>query len=182
MEHDKKYSAKEAALAVLKKAEEVIQKSELMKSKPFEKFKNDKIHSSKSNKAGVSGQSAQGSHVRYGGGMAMDAAVGEAKHRLANQRAMPKPKLDKSEALGKAEQDVTPPDAVQKQPAPAENYNGNPAPGAEPQNLGETYKGHIKLAKFIGRVEAKRGAKQAAPAAPEAPAAAPAGKPDPKVG
>lgn len=31
MEHDKKYSAREAAIAVLKKAEEVLKKSEMMK-------------------------------------------------------------------------------------------------------------------------------------------------------
>jgi hypothetical protein len=97
MEHEKKYSAKEAALAVLKKAEEVLKKSELLKA--------------------------------------------EIKSGPAN--------------------------SVESQPAPNKNpaeiaENGNPAPGALPQNTdtyGAEMKGHIKLAKFIGRMEAKRGKK-----------------------
>lgn len=89
----------------------------------------------------------------------------------AEIKAMPKPNL------GKSESDVTPPDGTQAQGEPASNYNGNPAPGADPVNLGKPYKGHIKLAKFMGRMEAKRQAKKAAPAATPAAQVTPDKKP-----
>lgn len=92
MEQDKKYTAREVAVAVLKKAEEMLKKSELMKKAETPK-----------------------------------------------------------------QQDVTPSDNVQKDPAPEDHQsNGNPAPGAVPQNHTAPYKGHIKLAKFIGHIESKR--------------------------
>lgn len=65
-----------------------------------------------------------------------------------------KAKMAKAEHPAQA--NVTPPDGVQAQRTPPDNFNGNPAPGADPKNLGEPYKGHIKLAKFVGRMEAKR--------------------------
>ena len=58
-----------------------------------------------------------------------------------------------------------------------DNRNGNPPAGAPRSNLGGAYKGHIKLAKFMGRMEAKRASKSAQPVqqapggAPDAPAA-----------
>lgn len=59
--------------------------------------------------------------------------------------------------------DETPADGVKAQGEPADNYNGNPAPGANPQNLGKPYKGHLKLAKWVGRMEQKRASKKAVP-------------------
>jgi hypothetical protein len=112
MDHDKKISAREAAVAVLKKAQELLNASKLAKSLP-------------------------------------------------------------AQAAPAAKADVTPADGVQAQGQPADNYNGNPAPGANPQNLGESYKGHLKLAKWVGRMEQKRASKKAAPAAPAAPAEKP---------
>lgn len=68
--------------------------------------------------------------------------------------------------------DESMPDGTETQRTPPDNYNGNPAPGAPRTNLGGAYKGHIKLAKFMGRMEAKRSSKAApAPQAPAAPAA-----------
>lgn len=101
MEHVKKYTAKEAAIAVLKKAEEMLK-----------------------------------------------------AHKLTN--------------LAKSELNATPPDGVQKDPNPAApdaHENGNPAPGAMPQNkqpYAAELKGHLKLAKFMGHIESKR-KKPAAP-------------------
>lgn len=112
MPHEKLYTAKEAAQAVLAKTQELLAKSDAMKAAP--------AHAEK-----------------------------------------------------RPEQDATPPDAVQASPNPAapnDKVNGNPAPGAMPQNQmkyaaeGGT-KGHIKLAKFVGRMEEKRKSK-AAPVAP----------------
>lgn len=75
-------------------------------------------------------------------------------------------------ALAGAPADQTPADGVQKDPNPAapnDKMNGNPAPGAFPQNqekfAAEGLKGHLKLAKFVGRMDEKRKAKQVAPAA-----------------
>jgi hypothetical protein len=116
MDHDKKISAREAAMAVLKKAHELLNASKLAKSLP-------------------------------------------------------------AQAAPVAKADVTPADGVQAQGAPAENYNGNPAPGATPKNLGENYKGHLKLAKWVGRMEQKRAAKKAAPAPAAAEAEASTEKP-----
>lgn len=106
MAYERKVTAKEAVLAVLKKAQEVLQKSELMKAEP----------------------------------------VGE---------------------LHPKEKEAAPSDNVETQPAPNTNpdevkENGNPAPGASPQNedpYAAEIKGHLKLAKFIGRMEHKRSSK-----------------------
>jgi hypothetical protein len=127
MEHEKKYTAKEAAVAVLKKAEEILKSSSLMKA--------------------ATGPTL-GSVIGFPG-------------------SPPTAPIAKSD------------NKVQAQPAPNKNpaeiaENSNPAPGASPQNTekyGAEMKGHLKLAKFIGRMEAKRGAKTA-PAAIPAPAAA----------
>jgi hypothetical protein len=187
MEHDKKYSAKEAALAVLKKAEEVIQKSQLLKQQAdlaksesdgpvhnpkrsnsawdIHDYKGHEIHINKVPHSKRSG-SAHEMHIKrpgakyltdhhVGGGFnSSEAALKHAKYRIDEG-------MDKPSHFSKSEKDVTPPDHVEKQPAPAENFNGNPAHGAVPQNYTEPYKGHIKLAKFLGRVEAKRGGKKA---------------------
>lgn len=79
--------------------------------------------------------------------------------------------LSKNKELNRSiqEQDRTGKQDVQTQPAPNKNpkeieENGNPAPGAFPQNeekYGAEMKGHIKLAKFLGRMEAKKSSKAA---------------------
>jgi hypothetical protein len=149
MEHEKKYSAKEAAVAVLKKAEEVLKKSELLKAAPPTR---------KEAEAGfgvqpvtkIKGVSNAGLEVRAGDNFG---AKQEHKETLKEMKRMPKPNL------GKAEQDVTPADGVQKDPTDVVPRNVNPDPGAAPVNYTEDYKGHIKLAKFLGHMESKRKSK-----------------------
>lgn len=109
---DKNYSPREAAMAVLKRAHEMLSQSTLAKAE------------------------------------------------------IPQKDADKDDKNIKVQsQDAKGADRVQDQPAPSKNpdeqkENNNPPPGAEPQNEGEDYgegwKGHIKLAKFIGHVGAKR--------------------------
>lgn len=119
MPNEKLFTAKEAAQAVLAKAQEMLAKADMMQKQP------------------------------------------------SNAQTAP------------AEKDQTGPAGVQADPNPAapnDKVNGNPAPGAFPQNQvkyaaeGGT-KGHIKLAKFVGRMDEKRKAKPAAaaPAAPKIP-------------
>lgn len=132
MADEKKFTAQEAALAVLKKTSELLAKSDLAKAETgHEKGIN---RQSVSNTA--SGVSAAGGRLRtankYGSDMqsSRDHALQDTKdmHRetLGQMKDMRKPNLDKSEE------------------------------GAAPM------KGHIKLAKFMGRMEHKRGQKQGA--------------------
>ena len=164
MADEKKYSAREAAVAVLKKAEEMIKSSELMK-KGVDQYDNQ-VHQkgvqhgipSRSN-AGTAhshSESMQGHHVRTGN---IESAKNQAKKTIAQLAQQPKPNLTKA--------DETPSDNVEQTPDPRTNpkeiaENGNPAPGALPQNE-EKYsaemKGHIKLAKFVGGMEKKRASK-----------------------
>ena len=123
MSDQKKFTAQDAAKAVLAKAQEVFKKSQL--SKCGEMAKDESFNQKKVSEAGMQGQM-------------------------------------KSEGV-----DQTPPDGVQPDAPNAVPRNGDPAPGAEPKNQGSNYvgavsKGHIKLAKFMGRMEEKR--KKVAPA------------------
>lgn len=81
--------------------------------------------------------------------------------------------LSKADEGAPAEKDQSGPDGVKADPNPAapnNKINGNPAPGALPQNevkyAAEAKKGHLALAKFMGRMEHKRS--QSKPAAPVA--------------
>lgn len=180
MDHDKKISAKDAAIAVLKKAHEMLEANMLAKASS----KHDPLASPVGVHGGVrsndkgTGMSTAGFHQRSASG-SIAPSVGNAgskeqhkdwskeehKKVLGEIKAAPKPDL------GKSEVNTTPPDAVETQRTPPDNYNGNPAPGADPKTLGDGYKGHIKLAKFVGRMEAKRQTRKATNAAPEAPKA-----------
>lgn len=129
MEHEKKYTAKQAALAVLKKTEELL--------KAHKHVGWGKLHG-KLEREGYSDKSA-------------DKIAGSIKA-----------KVEKSEEHEmKEKQGVQPQLAPEKNPA-ENRENGNPAPGALPQNeekYGAELKGHIKLAKFMGRMEHKKGKK-----------------------
>lgn len=113
MPNEKLFTAKDAALAVLAKAQEMLAKNDLMQKKPS------------------------------------------------------------SDQNAPAEQDQSGPAGVKpvtNPAAPNDNVNGNPAPGALPQNEVKYgaeggKKGHLKLAKFMGRMEHKRSLGK--PAAPE---------------
>lgn len=109
MSDEKKYSAKEAAIAVLKKAEEVLKKSEAMKAK-----------------LGKSEEPKGEIHPK-------------------------EPQAGESEQPGERVQENA-------EPAPTEinpKVNGNPEWGTTPGAV----KGHFKLAKFCGHMQAKRKAK-----------------------
>jgi hypothetical protein len=161
---DKKYSPTEAAIAVLKKAKELYEASTLAKSEDLKKGDWAKIHS-KLKREGYSEESAD----------KIDGAI-KAKMGKSEDGVNPDAKADAK--LGeKVEQDVQ----------QHETNNADPA-HATPM------KGHIKLAKFVGRMDHKKslkkadgqtlggaigfpGAAQTAPAAPmPTPTATPMGK------
>lgn len=140
MSEEKKYSAREAAIAVLQKAEEVIKKSQALK------------------KAAESKHDRCVEHVK------------ENSPEVKNPHAACVAQGVKPAAWGKSEQPageikpkehvegepVNPGDRVKEQVAPESNpkeqaEGNNPEWGTDPGK-----KGHFKLAKFIGHMEAKR--------------------------
>lgn len=178
MANEKLFTAKQAAEAVLAKAADMLAKGLTGHEKG--------IHLPSQSEAGTSttGLSVKNKFRDHKEGVA-EAKVGH-KETLKEMKSMPKPKLDKSEggmkaapatdknAPGETAQDT--PAGVKASPDPGRaqpNENGNPAPGALPQNeqkFGAELKGHLKLAKFVGRMEEKR--KGAATQVIGAPAAA----------
>lgn len=122
---DKKYSAQEAAILVLKKAEELYKASSLAKSEDLKKGDWAKIHS-KLKREGYSEESAD----------KIDGAI--------------KAKMNKSDEMGNnpdAQADAQLGEEVEKDVQEHEKNNEDP---------GHTMKGHIKLAKFMGRMEHKK--------------------------
>lgn len=122
---DKKFTPQEAAVLVLKKAEELYKSSSLAKGDWA------KIHS-KLKKEGYSEKSAD----------KIDGAI--------------KAKMNKSDAEGHnpdAQADAKLGEQVEQDVKQHEESNSDPA-HAEPE-----MKGHIKLAKFVGRMEHKKGQK-----------------------
>jgi len=236
MSESKKFTPKEAALAVLKKAEELYKASTLAKGdwkkihdklerEGYSKESADKIDGSikaKMGKAEDPLNSIAGDRVKRGVGykangnelnhkIAMEGAKDSHKERLEGIKNAPRPKLGKSDpmqkmgiseknpdekqdaALGeKVEHDV---EQHEKENAGAEKEEGSPM---EMGMSEKPMKGHIKLAKFMGRMEHKKSEKAkildkgddqmmapAAPAAapaPAAPAAAPMAMAQPKIG
>lgn len=151
MADERKYSAREAAIAILDKAKEVLQKSEGMtKCGTF-----SKVHA-KVKREGYSEESA-------------DKIAGHAKamEKAENKAAPSKPPAAKEQVAGEAD-------------APGARIESQVAPGANPKEQAEGnneawgtdpgVKGHVKLAKFLGRMEHKRTAKQALAAPAQAPA------------
>lgn len=123
MSDEKKYSAKDAAIAVLKKAEEVLKKYEAFK-------KSENPFSEKEGKA-PEGEIAP-------------------KEETQGESVNPGERVE-------AKADPQPTDQNPK-------VNGNPEWGTTPGA-----KGHFKLAKFCGHMEAKKKAKPAVAPAPAAP-------------
>jgi hypothetical protein len=122
---DKKYSAQEAAIMVLKKAEELYKLSSLAKSEDLKKGDWAKIHS-KLKREGYSEESAD----------KIDGAI--------------KAKMNKSDDMGNnpdAQADAQLGEKVEQDVQQHEKNNEDP---------GHTMKGHIKLAKFMGRMEHKK--------------------------
>lgn len=187
MSDEKKYTAREAAVAVLAKAEEVLKKSELLKSTGHEKG----VHASHGHGGkGQKGISEAGEALRISGGNKNisnptkrglhNAAVGEHKAKLGELKAMPKPNLTKSDDKPKSEihpkepqagESENPGNRIHGQAAPQNNpkeqaEGNNELAGTTPNQVGQDGKnlpghdeqisGHLKLAKFIGRMHAKR--------------------------
>lgn len=209
MPNEKLFTAKEAALAVLAKAQELLSKGEWNKihkkleGEGYSANAADKIDGAikakveksetghekgvhtvspykphpKSDMETNEGSSA-GNRVRnankYGKDMksSKESVMKDAKslhaEKLSEIKSMPKPDLGKAEGAP-SEKDQTGAQGVQKQPDPRTNpkqmqENGNPAPGALPQNeekFSAELKGHLKLAKFMGRMDEKRSTKKA---------------------
>ena len=135
---DKKVSPREAAVMVLKKAEELYKASSLAKGDWA------KIHS-KLKRDGYSEESAD----------KIDGAIKAKMNKSDEQGSNPDAAADAQ--LGeKVEQDVQ------------EHEQGN----ADPAHAEPEMKGHIKLAKFMGRMEAKREMKKTDEMAAPAPQAA----------
>lgn len=110
---EKRYTPKEAALAVLKRASELYKAHTLAKAEdPLNPIAGERIKR-------AAGYKERGDEV--GNKIAMDGAKDSHKERLEGIKSQPKPNLDKAEE------------------APM--------------------KGHIKLAKFMGAMEAKRGSR-----------------------
>lgn len=144
MSDEKKYTAKEAAIAVLKKAEEVLKKAEVLK-KEHKHIGWDKLHS-KLEHEGYSANSA-------------DKIAGSIKAKV--EKAEPVGEIHPKEPqAGEAEQPGARVKENAKEPIqPDAKVNSNPEWGTAP----ETY-GTMKLAKFIGHMHAKR--KAVKPAGP----------------
>lgn len=151
---DKQYTPKEAALAVLKKAEELYKSSKLAKAEIH-------IHEAPSSKVQASPAPSASAHVDAPAVGGANKAAVPASGKDADQHAQGKgPKGE----IKPNEKEQAPPDGTQAGDKPSnslEERNGNPGPGAEPTNYGEDYKGHLKLAQWMGRMSHKRSKKEA---------------------
>lgn len=139
MAFERQFTAKEAALAVLKKTQELLEKSEFTKS---EKLKKD-------------------------GGQTLGGAIGfPGSPPTVNKSEQPKGEIHPKEHV-----EGEPTNKVQGRPAPEKNPHeqkegNNELAGTTPTQVGQDGKnvpgfdemlsGHLKLAKFIGRMEHKR--------------------------
>lgn len=131
---DKKYSPKEAALAVLQKAQELFQLS------PLAKGEWNKIHN-KLEKEGYSKESAD----------KIDGSIKAKMNKSEDPMAM-----GMSEKNPDEKQDAQLGEQVENDVHAHEATASDPGQHAEPE-----MKGHIKLAKFMGRMEHKKGQKAA---------------------
>ncbi len=148
MSEEKKYSARDAAIAVLKKAEEVLKKSESVKKI----MSSDATHKTLTQGFPDKAPSAK-----------MTAFMQGKKPKLAKGEDAPKEKVEG--------EPKNPGDRIESQPAPEKNpkeqaEGNNELAGTTPTQVGqdgknlpghaEVISGHFKLAKFIGRMHAKR--------------------------
>ena len=141
---DKKFTPKEAAIAVLAKAQELYRASTLAKSeqpleKKYEGFKAVEASAAKSGASDPAAVAAAVGMKKYGKKRFEEAAHAGKKMHKADEAANPDEKEDAK--LG---------EEVEK--AVEQHEMQNEAPEHE-------MKGHIKLAKFMGRMEHKKGQK-----------------------
>ena len=200
MSDEKKYTAKDVALAVLAKAQEVYKSSELSKGEI------SSLTNTKSKLKGVhqspdwqpeKGKSYAGTSVRSSVGNGRHGLIGQGEIAEAKEthqevlkeiKAAPKPNLGKDETFNqkkvseagmqsqmKAEGvDQTPPDGVKPDDQNAVPRNGDPAAGAEPKNQGSNYVGSVSKGHIKLAKFVGAMAEKRKKAAPAAPAAAPA--------
>ena len=132
MAHEKRYTAKEAALAVLKKTQELLAKSELAKAEPAWK------------KPEAEGdQNAENQHANG------KAPAGEIHPKEQVQGASDDVRTQKSPEANPAEQKEGNNELAGTTPTQV-GQDGKNLPG------GDEIGGHLKLAKFIGHMESKR--------------------------
>lgn len=206
MAHEKQYTPKQAALAVLDKVGELLKKSELTHSilNKADGFKHTDTHAGHDIHVGESGGKWAHQYFKHGSGYvhgsnsgaifsSKQKAVEGAKIKISaniRKNEIPtsqnetneKTPLKKAEQPGKIhpkEKEQAPSDGVRSQTDPQHNpkeqaEGNNPLAGTTPTQVGpdgknvpgfDEMQGHIKLAKFLGRMEHKRISKSAAPAA-----------------
>lgn len=151
---DKKYTAEEAAKAVLKKAEEMLKSSKLIQHGDLTNKFDQGVHSETDEK----GQSPAGMDARAGTKQNNEFAKKKHQDNLKDLKAMPKSNLTKDEGAPLAQAEVEP--SGIEQHASIDKENGNPTWGTEP--------GCHKLSKFMGRREEKSKAKSSPAPAPAA--------------
>lgn len=169
MSEEKKYTAREAAVAVLKKAEELLKNTSLNKDEELAKV--DQYDNQKHQKGvhhGVPTKANAGTAHSHSTSMTGNSKAGHQKI-LGELKAQPKPNLTKEEPageihpkepqVGESEQPGERIEESSAEPTKIDSkVNGNPEWGTTPGVM----KGHIKLAKFCGHMHSKR--KRAKPA------------------
>jgi hypothetical protein len=177
MSNEKKYNEREAAVAVLKKAEEMLKSSTL--AKKHQHIGWDKLHS----KIEGEGYSKESADKIAGAIKAKVHPAHKSEEMSKAQVPWSKPEKDADQhAEGKGpkgeihpkEKEEAPSDEVRDQKDPQHNpkeeaEGNNELAGTTPTQVGEDgknvpgydeMKGHLKLAKFIGWKEHKRSAKK----------------------
>jgi hypothetical protein len=162
---EKKYSPKEAAIAVLNRAAELYKNSNLAKSEDLKKGDWKKIHD-KLEREGYSKESADkidgsikaklGKGELKKDGQTLGAAIGFPGAPPTAPSPTPMGKSDEMQKMGMSEEnpdekaDADLGEKVEREVEQHEEQNEDPK---------HEMKGHIKLAKFMGRMEHKRGQK-----------------------
>lgn len=156
---DKKFTPKEAAIAVLQKAEQLYKSSNLAKAdtinkpvKQMSSFTHDSEKRGSGHNLGGVSEAGEELRERKRMGLSQRPTIKEHKRIFSDMKSMPKPKLDKSEELKKGDMPAASPS-----PAPTPMPTINQQIGSPFGKSEAPMKGHIKLAKFMGAMEAKRG-------------------------
>jgi hypothetical protein len=168
------YTPREAAIAVLKKAEELYKASSLSKAEPIGKFGDKDAKRVTGHEKGVNLPVGDGTKSSAGMGVhhaqpgkrnpeeGLSHAKAQHKHVLGQMQSMPKPNIP--EPMGKAEHQPHPgstsavPGYQAAAQAQSEAHLNTPQGDAERKVANAArMKGHLKLARFMGRMDAKKG-------------------------
>jgi hypothetical protein len=175
MAFEKRYTAKQAAEAVLKKTQELLAASGLAKAEELNKGEWNKIHR-KLEAEGYSKESADKIDGSIKAKMNKYEPTGSKKENSKPNEHHSKDADQHAEGAAPKgeihphEQEAAPKDGTETQPAPGNNpkeqaEGNNELAGTTPTQVGQDgkniagadeMKGHYKLAKFIGHMEAKR--------------------------